>query len=736
MSMSFELSIEVSEKYPFTKDSLNEIKQNPWVKNQWPLVYFIQNESVKIAYVGESTNALSRIKNHLANPERCKLDRISIIGSDKFNKSATLDIESNLIQYITAEGTITLQNGNYGLINHNYYQQDLYKNLFKEVWNKLIERKIVTKSLTEIENSELFKYSPYKALNEDQYNSVLEILDGLTTKNSNRIFISGSAGTGKTILATYLIKLLSTEVESSLSDDYNEDEIKEINYIKEFRAKYPNAKIGLVVAMTSLRESLENVFRKIPGLKVSMVINPSATFKLQEKYDLLIVDEAHRLRKYKNISWMGAFRKNNQKLGLDDSGTELDWIIANSKNQLFFYDSAQSVKPSDVDSEKFNELLKDNNSLNLELKSQMRVRGGNNYIQFVDDLLHVKRVESFKYHEVDYELMVFDNFNDLHNVLEERENKFGLCRMIAGYSWPWNSNPKRNPPPDPSTTDIDLDGLSFKWNSTDKDWINSENAFNEIGCIHTTQGYDLNYTAVIFGKEINYDKKMNQITIDSSNYFDINGKKGISDINSLKGYIINIYKTIMYRGIRGTFIYACNSELRDYLKEHIETFKKETPFRILRFEEVKPYVNSIPLVDISAAAGNFSDLQSHSELTWIEPPFNIIAKEGYFVCKVVGESMNKRIPNGSYCLFKQDEGGSRNGKIVLVESTDIKDSDFGSGYTVKEYQSVKNLSDDEWRHESIVLKPMSTMEEYSDIVLTEDDLRNFRVVGIFERVIE
>lgn len=736
MSMSFELSIEVSEKYPFTKDSLNEIKQNPWVKNQWPLVYFIQNESVKIAYVGESTNALSRIKNHLANPERCKLDRISIIGSDKFNKSATLDIESNLIQYITAEGTITLQNGNYGLINHNYYQQDLYKNLFKEVWNKLIERKIVTKSLTEIENSELFKYSPYKALNEDQYNSVLEILDGLTTKNSNRIFISGSAGTGKTILATYLIKLLSTEVESSLSDDYNEDEIKEINYIKEFRAKYPNAKIGLVVAMTSLRESLENVFRKIPGLKASMVINPSATFKLQEKYDLLIVDEAHRLRKYKNISWMGAFRKNNQKLGLDDSGTELDWIIANSKNQLFFYDSAQSVKPSDVDSEKFNELLKDNNSLNLELKSQMRVRGGNNYIQFVDDLLHVKRVESFKYHEVDYELMVFDNFNDLHNVLEERENKFGLCRMIAGYSWPWNSNPKRNPPPNPSTTDIDLDGLSFKWNSTDKDWINSENAFNEIGCIHTTQGYDLNYTAVIFGKEINYDKKMNQITIDSSNYFDINGKKGISDINSLKGYIINIYKTIMYRGIRGTFIYACNSELRDYLKEHIETFKKETPFRILRFEEVKPYVNSIPLVDISAAAGNFSDLQSHSELTWIEPPFNIIAKEGYFVCKVVGESMNKRIPNGSYCLFKQDEGGSRNGKIVLVESTDIKDSDFGSGYTVKEYQSVKNLSDDEWRHESIVLKPMSTMEEYSDIVLTEDDLRNFRVVGIFERVIE
>jgi hypothetical protein len=736
MSLSFELSIEVSEQYPFHKESLNAIEQNPWVKNQWPLVYFIQNEKIKSAYVGESTNALSRIKNHLGNPERCKLDTISIIGSDKFNKSATLDIESNLIQYITAEGTYNLQNGNYGLINHNYYQQDLYKDLFKEVWKKLVERKILTKSLTEIENSELFKYSPYKALNEDQYNSVLEIIEGLTTKNSNRIFVSGSAGTGKTVLATYLIKLLTSDIIELQSDDYNEDELKEIKFVREFKSKYPNAKIGLVVAMTSLRESLENVFKKIPGLKSSMVINPSDTFKLNEKYDLLIVDEAHRLRKYKNISWMGAFKKNNQKLGLDNNGTELDWIIANSKNQVFFYDSAQSVKPSDVDSEKFNNLLRDKNSLCFELKSQMRVKGGTNYIQFVDDLLNINRQGKTKYQEENYELLLFDNFNDIHFEMSKKENEFGLCRTIAGYSWPWKSNPKQNPPPPPTITDIEIDGLNFKWNSTDKDWINSPNAFNEIGCIHTTQGYDLNYAAVIFGKEIDFDKHTNSLIIYPDKYFDINGKKGVSDLNVLKSYIINIYKTIMYRGIKGTFIYACNPDLREYLKGHIETYKKQIPFRILRNEEVKPYVNSIPLVDISAAAGVFSELQSHSELTWIEPPFNISAKKGYFVCKVVGESMNKIIPNGSYCLFKQDEGGSRNGKIVLVESTSINDSEFGSGYTVKEYHSVKTVSDEGWKHVSIRLKPLSNLETYEEIVLSEEDLLNFKVVGIFDRVIQ
>ncbi|HEX8545625.1 MAG TPA: DNA/RNA helicase domain-containing protein, partial [Cytophagaceae bacterium] len=599
-----------------------------------------------------------------------------------------------------------------------------------------VEKKIVSKSLSEIENTELFKYSPYKSLNEDQYKSVLEILEGLTSNQSNKIFISGSAGTGKTILATYLMKLLTTEVENIPLDEFNEDELREITYIRAFRRKYPNAKIGLVVAMTSLRESLANVFKKIPGLKSSMVINPSDTFKLGQKYDLLIVDEAHRLRQYKNISWMGAFNKNNQKLGLGEKGTELDWILANSKNQIFFYDEAQSVKPSDVDAKDFEQIFNDDRLLLLELKSQMRVKGGNNYIQFVHDLLHVKKNETGKYNDEKYEMYVFDNFVDLHTELTKREDDFGLCRMIAGYSWPWRSNPKADPKPAPTVTDIELDGLEFKWNSTDKDWINSSNAFNEIGCIHTTQGYDLNYTAVIFGKEINYNKEKNCIEIDPKQYFDFNGKRGISSPDALKSYIINIYKTIMYRGIKGTFIYACNKEFREYLKKHVETFKKDIPFRILRDAEVKPYVNCIPLVDISAAAGNFSDLQHHEELTWVEAPFNVSVREGYFICKVVGESMNKRIPNGSFCLFKQDEGGSRSGKIVLVESTSIRDADFGSGYTVKEYHSKKNVTDEGWKHESIVLRPLSKSSDYSEIELSDDDLINFRVVGIFERVLE
>jgi DUF2075 family protein len=733
MNSSFDLSVEVSEKYDFNKKSLEKINENPWVKNQWPLVYFIQNEGKRVAYVGESTNFSNRIKNHLANPKKSNaFNKISIIGSDKFNKSATLDIESKLIQYISSEGTYELQNGNHGLINHNYYQQDLYKNLFIDIWGKLIENKIVSKSLEEIENSELFKYSPYKSLNEDQYNSVLEIIEALTEKKSSKIFIKGSAGTGKTILATYLIKLLGSDVSDTNMDDFSDNEIQEINLIRAYKIKYPKAEIGFVVAMSSLRKTLQNVFRKIPELKSSMIISPSDTFK--KEYDLLIVDEAHRLRQYKNIGWMGVFKKNNRKLGLDDTGTELDWIIANSKNQIFFYDSAQSVKPSDIPSSHFDKLLSEPNTIEIELKSQMRSNGGNDYITFVDDLLNIKRENKNFYNPDNYDVVVFDSMKDMYEQLSIKEEKHGLCRLIAGYSWPWLSDPKKKPKPDLNAIDIAIDGVELQWNKTDKDWINSEDSFNQVGCIHTTQGYDLNYTGVIFGEEISFNKVTQQIEIDKSKYFDKNGKRGLEDIEELKEYIINIYKTIMFRGIKGVYIYACDKNLREYFKEHISTYKSESRLRILPFTDVKPYVNAVPIFNIYAAAGDFSDLQIQSEYEnyeWVELPINISAREDYFVCQIIGESMNKKIENGSWCLFKKYSGGTREGKIVLAQHYNIQDSDFGAGYTIKEYHSEKNISENSWSHKSIVLKPLSFDSSFYPIELKDEELTDLKIIGEF-----
>ncbi|MES2556102.1 MAG: DNA/RNA helicase domain-containing protein [Bacteroidota bacterium] len=721
-----QIDIDVSE-YNFDREGLIEIAFNKWIRNEYPLVYFIKNDKSQKAYVGESTNGLKRIKDHLSNSKRVVLNKVSIIASDQFNKSATLDIESKLLQYLFAEGTYELQNSNGGHTRHNYFQQQLYGNSFEKIWGKLSEKNIITKTLKDIENSALFKYSPYKSLNRDQFDSVLEILNQINLKQLGSIFVNGTAGTGKTILAVYLMKLIVSPIPNTFEIE-SEDAKREFSAVKTFRELFPNPKIGLVISIASLRKTLKNVFHETPGLKKSMVLKPSETFK--QHYDILFIDEAHRLKQRKSISWpeMGSFTKNNAKLGLGNEGTELDWVIANSKHQVFFYDSNQTVKPSDISKERFDTLL--DRSSKLTLKSQMRVLGGNNYLTFLDYLMDGREsdISPIKI-DPDYEFLFFNSFKDMYKQLHKRETEFKLCRCIAGYSWYWASQK------DSSAMDIEIEGISLQWNQDPIDWINSKTSINEIGCIHTVQGYDLNYAGVIFGKEITWNPVTQEIEILKENYFDTNGKKGVKDPNELKQFIVNIYKSMMSRGIRGTFVYACDPQMRAYLKAHLPNYRANFPFRIIQQEHVKPFVNAVPVYDLRAAAGNFSPQQQPENFIWIELPSNISARSGYFVCQIIGESMNNIIPNGSWCLFEQDGGGSREGKTVLVQHYSIQDSDMGSGYTIKKYHSEKQVTEEGWKHERIVLQTDSSIA-FDEIVLEGDELEVLKVVGLFRMVLE
>ena len=86
--------------------------------------------------------------------------------------------------------------------------------------------------------------------------------------------------------------------------------------------------------------------------------------------------------------------------------------------------------------------------------------------------------------------------------IEEKEKEYGLSRLVAGYGWEWKSKKNLN------ATDIEIESVKMQWNRTNEDWINSPTALKEVGCIHTTQGFDLNFTGVIFGPEISYQSRI------------------------------------------------------------------------------------------------------------------------------------------------------------------------------------------------------------------------------------
>jgi phage repressor protein C with HTH and peptisase S24 domain len=182
----------------------------------------------------------------------------------------------------------------------------------------------------------------------------------------------------------------------------------------------------------------------------------------------------------------------------------------------------------------------------------------------------------------------------------------------------------------------------------------------------------------------------------------------------------------------------------DSVYKYITTSKKSKTIElspqlekeVIPLENTTNSNNRIPFYDFYAAAGTFSEMQSEKDFTLIEVPENVKLKDDYFACKIVGESMNRVIPNGSICLFKPDSGGSRNGKIVLVENIDVQDPDFNSSFTIKTYSSVKEITEEGPKNALIVLRPNSYDSKYKDIVINEENGSGMRIVGEFVSIIK
>ena len=562
--------------FPFTRSSFRSLDfTNQPVDNSfdnWPVVYIIDDGTNKYAYVGETTNIQRRMLQHLDNNVRSELTRVHIIHDHSFNKSVILDLEAFLINYMHADGLFQLQNRNGGQHCHHYYDRERYQADFKDIWDSLKSKGLANKDISTIENSDLFKYSPYKTLTNEQYiiaESVLKDLDDdLRANKRSMSFICGGAGTGKSILGVFLSKLLVDSQNGLGWNTEGEDLEEDLSRVASLLRGDKKLKIAYVVPMQGFRGTMKKVFKHVSGLRSTMVMSPSDVANSSETFDILIVDEAHRLRRRVGLSSYVHFDEKNAKFGLGKDGDELDWIMAKSHCQIMFYDSSQSIKPTDIKPDKFEKLINIPSTHKYDLHSQLRCLGGNDYLDFIERLLTC-RADNWVEKD-DYDLLLFEDVEDMFNAIRLQEKKYSLCRMIAGFAWDWSTKGKSlDTISSRNLYDIDIKGYHYVWNTADKDWINSRNSINEIGCIHTTQGFDLNYAGIIIGPELDYNPETKTMIVFKERYKDVMGKVNIRNEKDLKEYILNIYKTLLARGIRGTYIYACNENLRTYLSELI-----------------------------------------------------------------------------------------------------------------------------------------------------------------------
>ena len=352
-------------KYTFDEIGLEEVSLEPKGQN-WPVVYLIYDEDYKNLYIGETSSAYVRMGQHLKNEEKKKLKTIAIVFDNWYNKSVILDYEQRLIKYCSVDKKFkNILNRNKGQqADHDYYYRDHYRKQFRVLWKELRDKNLAEHSLEIIENDNIFKFSPYNSLTGEQNEVGVAVMDEILdsfSKNQNGVsLVNGCAGTGKTVLAISIINSLVNAKNiddellknpSDFEDDIEESKKEVLLRIKEYIKKERNGKsfkIGFVFPMPGIRKTVQRVFKECEnGLAASMVIGPNNV--VNENYDILFVDESHRLSKRKNLTGFASYDETSKKLGLNPENTnQLEWILKSAKHVVLFYDEYQSVKSSDI----------------------------------------------------------------------------------------------------------------------------------------------------------------------------------------------------------------------------------------------------------------------------------------------------------------------------------------------------------------------------------------------------
>jgi DUF2075 family protein len=563
------------ERFPFKSERVKAWGAVDPRHRNWPVVYVMNNH--KEVYIGESLNVEGRMRQHLESDSKRRLKSVRVVLDDTFNKSACLDLESFLIRMFHGDASRQVLNLNAGITDAEYYDRDKYNKTFHQIFEQLrTQENLFKRTIPQIINSDLFKLSPFKALNHDQAIAVDDILEGffddLRSSVDNTVVVEGSPGTGKTVVAIYLLKLLEDIRRHDSEEPLDIDSIFSDYFTPEHAELLNSLKFAIVVPQQSLRDSIAKVFKLTPGLSKGMVLTPFQVGESTEQFDLLVVDEAHRLNQRANQA-SGPLNKkfieiNERLFGWDDpKKTQLDWIQKQSHHSILMLDVGQTVRPADLPATTTRELASRARAAGrlYPLQTQMRISADKDYVKYIRQVLSDNPPAS-REDFGDYDLRMFTDLGEMRRELRKREAEHGLSRLVAGYAWPWKS---KN---DKTAYDIELDGQRMRWNTTTTDWINSPKSVEEVGSIHTVQGYDLNYVGVIIGNDLRYDPVADKLIFDRSNYHDKKGREnnpklGItySDEDLLE-YVKNIYSVLLTRGIRGTYVYICDTNLNHYVR--------------------------------------------------------------------------------------------------------------------------------------------------------------------------
>ena len=455
--------------------------------------------------------------------------------------------------------------------------------------------------------------------------------------------------------------------------------------------------------------------------------------------DVLILDESHRIRS----TSVHRYTRKDQRSGLP----QIEELLRAARVSVFFIDDLQGIKPDEVGNSELIRVAAAKAGCKIkeyELEAQFRCSGSDGFINWIDNTLDVRKTANIVWKPSDaFDFKIFDSPQELDDAIRSKVADGLSARVTAGYCWPWSQAKADGT----LVEDVVIGDFARPWNARPEAthlargipkaplWAYNPRGIDQIGCIYTAQGFEFDYVGVIIGKDLIYDPAKAEwvgVLEESRDRQVRRGRERFIDL------VKRTYRVLLSRGMKGCYVHFLDENTRNFFMSRIEGRALAEPGKpSFILTSILPdvaiaarYATHLPVYSLAAAAGGFSEEQEVRPLGWMPVSIGRGLSKGMFVAKVKGRSMEPLIQDGSWCVFRHDMGGSRNGKVVLVESRHISDPEGGARYTVKTYRSeIEHFEDGTWQHKKIVLSPRN--REFGDIVLERVEASEIRVAAEF-----